>query len=386
MSLEFNSIYPWSNIIRCNVADDVTVNAYFGDSDYIEDGTNGQVMMEIPMFWYKRYKDIPASELANAISPRPKAGFKLHPMFTHNGEIQTKVYYGAFLASFYDVSESAYADYYVGNATPNTDGDGDADGAPSGVTPDTTATSGDKLASVAGRFPLTKLTRASFRTLAQNRGSRWSLVDYSSLTAVQLLQMIELGSIDGQTALGMGVVSKTGTTHYKAEETGTTAYTLASPNYGEATGLYHMMYRGIEDLWGNCWQWIDGININFTTVVDTADTPIPYWCNNTANYADNTTTNYEDLGIVLSGYPSIGGSGYIKNIHATPDWSFLPSEHQASVGYFRDYWYPSSGAGWRVLLSGGYWDNGGLRGPFTLSAGSSSADARLYRSSRLLCY
>ena len=371
MSINFNSIQPWSNMIRCTLADNGDVNHYFGETGYAEDGSDGQVMVEIPMFYYRRYKDIPTSEMANAVSFRPKAGFNLHPAFTHNGEIQTKIYIGAFLASFYDVSGSAYADYYVGNATPNTDGDGDADNSPSGVTPDTTATSGDKLASVAGRFPLTKLTRANFRTLAKNRGSRWSLVDYSSLTAVQLLQMIELGSIDGQTALGMGVVNKTWNSTMKAEETGTTTYTLASPNYGEATGLYHMMYRGIEDLWGNCWQFIDGININFTTVSATADTPIPYWCNNTANYADDTTTNYEDLGVVLSSYPSIGGFGYIKNIHDTPDWGFLPSEHQASAGYFRDYWYPGSTAGWRVLLGGGRWYDGGIAGPWALSAAGS---------------
>ena len=112
---------------------------------------------------------------------------------------------------------------------------------------------------------------------------------------------------------------------------------------------------------------------------------IPYWCNNTANYADNTTTNYEDLGIVLSSYPTLS-SGYIKDIYDTPDWGFLPSEHQASAGYFRDYWYPSSGAGWRVLKSGGRWYYGSMVGPFTLHGSSSSAHAHLDYSSRLLCY
>ena len=125
---------------------------------------------------------------------------------------------------------------------------------------------------------------------------------------------------------------------------------------------------------------------NFTTVVDTADTPIPYWCNNTANYADDTTTNYEDLGIVLSSYPSIGGNGYIKNIHDTPDWGFLPSEHQAAAGYFRDYWYPSSSAGWGVLSSGGLWTYGSMYGPFALYGYYSSASTALGASSRLLCF
>ena len=488
MSLDFNKIKPWSEMIRCNMADDEnSPSAYFGDSWYNEDGykddgiTQVQTYVEMPMFWYRRYKDIPSSELANAISFRPKAGFDLHETFKRPDGIKTKIYVGAFLASFYDVSREEYSDYYKGNATPNTDGNGDPDrttpvvavvsgdtindvadkiraaesafpaytlggtdaevtflcktngakttpawgsakqgvdgswsvvsagdddnpasftltvtnGATStgnvnisidqytGFAPNTAATTGDKLSSIAGRFPLTKLTRAQFRQMARNRGEKFSEIDIATWSAMQLLQMIELGSLDGQTALGMGVTNKTGYTYYKAEKTGTTAYTLEDPNYGEATGLYHMMYRGIEDFWGNCWQFIDGININFTTVSATADTPIPYWCNDITLYADDTTTNYEDMGIVLSSYPSIGGNGYIKNIHENPKWAFMPSEHQASAGYFRDYWYPSNTTGWRVLLGGGFWAYGGLSGPWTLRASISSATTLLHFSGRL---
>lgn len=38
---------------RCNVADDKTVTAYYGDASYTEDGSNGQVMVEQPKFYYK---------------------------------------------------------------------------------------------------------------------------------------------------------------------------------------------------------------------------------------------------------------------------------------------------------------------------------------------
>jgi len=38
---------------RCNVADDKTVTAYYGDVGYAEDGSNGQVMVEQPKFYYK---------------------------------------------------------------------------------------------------------------------------------------------------------------------------------------------------------------------------------------------------------------------------------------------------------------------------------------------
>ena len=43
---DFNQVFPWSNIRRCNVADNGTVLAYYGDPTFVEDGTNGQVMVE----------------------------------------------------------------------------------------------------------------------------------------------------------------------------------------------------------------------------------------------------------------------------------------------------------------------------------------------------
>ena len=50
---DFDEVGPWSRMKRCNLADDGTVNAYYGDNGYIENGSNGQVMVEIPKFYYK---------------------------------------------------------------------------------------------------------------------------------------------------------------------------------------------------------------------------------------------------------------------------------------------------------------------------------------------
>ena len=49
---DFNNIYPWSDMRRCNLSDNGTVNAYHGDPLYAEDGSNGQVMVEIPKAWW----------------------------------------------------------------------------------------------------------------------------------------------------------------------------------------------------------------------------------------------------------------------------------------------------------------------------------------------
>ena len=39
---------------RCNVADDGTITAWYGDANYTDDGSNGQVMVYQPKFYYQR--------------------------------------------------------------------------------------------------------------------------------------------------------------------------------------------------------------------------------------------------------------------------------------------------------------------------------------------
>jgi hypothetical protein len=81
--------------MRCNVAADGTINAFYGDNGYTEDGSNGQVMFYQPKFYYER---IPMKiepgingtiirKEALLLSPVAQTGFKIHPLFMgDNGE------------------------------------------------------------------------------------------------------------------------------------------------------------------------------------------------------------------------------------------------------------------------------------------------------------
>lgn len=53
---DFDSIYPWSDIKTCNIDADGNVLAYLEEPSFARDGTNGDVMVEIPKFYYKRVK------------------------------------------------------------------------------------------------------------------------------------------------------------------------------------------------------------------------------------------------------------------------------------------------------------------------------------------
>lgn len=100
----------------CLVADDGTVNYYLCATNwaYKEDGTtasdltgtDGQVMVEIPKFWY-RYGYAGTSHTYE-VSPVPLTGFKVHEMFMSDDAEKDYVYVGAYEASLYDTSATLY--------------------------------------------------------------------------------------------------------------------------------------------------------------------------------------------------------------------------------------------------------------------------------------
>jgi hypothetical protein len=103
----FDNIMPWSGIRRCNLSDDLKVNAYYGDYEYKEDGSNGQVMVEVPAYYYRRYfKD--ADHLVTLISMTQLPNFKLSPWhYDKLGNPRSKAYFSAYEGSIFDVSASA---------------------------------------------------------------------------------------------------------------------------------------------------------------------------------------------------------------------------------------------------------------------------------------
>ena len=329
----FDNIMPWAGMRRCNLSDDGEVLAYWGEPGFKDDGSNGQVMVEVPKFYYRT--EVLPSGYRWSVSPISIPGLKLHPNWARNGRLQDKIYIGAYKASCYDVSEGAY------NLTdaPNID-----------FTPET----GDKMASIAGAKPISgfenDLTLPNARILAQNRGPGWGLVDFISASTVQMLMLVELGHFDAQTKIGRGIVDKSSGTGNEAEITGQTS--ALGNQSGQATGNLHnsVSYRGLEDWWGNIWEWTDGINIKDN---------VPYVADH--DYvSDKFDGHYESLGFTMP-----NANGYVSDIGVTDkfDWGFLPSKIGASATTkLCDYYYQSTGN--RVALRGGAWDYGSNAGPF----------------------
>lgn len=318
---------------RCCVSNDGTILAYYGDNGYSEDGSNGQVMVYQPKFYYRvvplRLEKNSVSGLGYHIrkanyyvTDKPQTGFKIHPVFIdENGNEVDYVLFSAFEGSMYDVSTSTYVN--------------------DGTNTDTTIGKGDLLCSVSGVKPISglkkPLTKTNAETMAVNRGSGWHLETIKATMANTLLMMIEFGTLNSQTALGDGVVSITGDISFNCSSlTGSTAALgnasgAASETVNEiggtettynVNGKVSVSYRGVENPWGNIWKHIQGINIWGNGTMAGGQ---PYIADGLSDFSETTHTgNYKAVGFTLpnaSGY--INAFGYGKTEY---DWLLLPSE------------------------------------------------------------
>ena len=376
---DFDKFTMFGGRKRCNVADDGSIVAWYGDADYKEDGSMGQVMVYQPKFYYLvcpvEYDPIDTGigyHLRKAnyyVSEKPRAGFRLHPAFydASGNEIDyflTSAYEG----SIYDASASAYLlnDEQVMN------------------------TGEDKFSSIAGARPASgssqNLTRPNIEAMAQNRGTNWHGDLIKQVSAEQMLMIIEMGMMNLQTAIAQGVVSlhwTTGsdTTSSYAAATGSTASLGNGTGRAEKTTTYEggvakeytvdgktsVCWRGKENFWGNIWKFVHGINIWGNGKMGGGQ---PYICSDFSFAESKNSGNYEPAGFTVT-----NANGYISAMgYSTAcDWLFIASEclgnSSLPVG---DYTYITVNLnGYRIALLGGYWDHGGDAGGFcwTLSSG-----------------
>ena len=362
--VDFNKFEMYGGRKRCNVSDDGTIVAYYGDEDYVEDGSNGQVMVYQPAFYYKV---VPLKLEKNTdsgigyhlrkanyyVSSKPKTGFKLHPAFRdENGNAINYILFSADEGSMFDVSAKAYVNDNVDESITYEDG--------------------DLLCSVAGKKPISGLrkgigTKSNLEQMANNRGSGWHLETVKATSANQLLMIIELVTMNTQNGIGQGVISipdnssyncssLTGSTTNLGNATGQATETINEINGIQTTysanGKTSVTYRGVENPWGNIWKHIQGINIWGDGSMCGGQ---PYVANDFAFSESKHSDNYEPTGFTLA-----NANGYIKAMgygNEEYDWLLMPSEiggtNALPVG---DYAYITSNLnGYRIARLGGSW-------------------------------
>jgi len=115
-------------------------------------------------------------------------------------------------------------------------------------------------------------------------------------------------------------------------------------------GKYPMTYRGIESIYGDMWQFIDGVNINERQA---------WVCENADNYASNVFANpYKQLS-----YVNASADGYVKEMgfDSSSPFAELPTVVGGSSSeYYCDNYWQSTGQ--RIARFGGRWTAGSLVG------------------------
>jgi len=327
---------------RCLLNSSGVVNTYLNalNSNYTDTGAianltggNGNVMVEIPKFYYK-YSYVGTTHNWS-ISLTPLDGYAVHPAF-NKGVVEVEHrYIGAYNAS----------------------------------------TDGTVLKSVSGQYCDCSMTRATMRTRANNinPGKGWSILDFNLASAIQLLMIVEFNNFNTQSAIGMGRTQLSDGTWTDGSYYGLNGL---SNGIGNATGnvnfvgdaddagadLNYMSYRGIENFYGNVWKFVDGINIANN---------VPFISNNPTLFADDTFSgSYISAGITMA-----NSNGWQNTIAQTGTGFFPVSVGASSTTKITDYYYQDTGN--RVVMLGGRANEGSFAGAFHLDMDNASPDSHL---------
>ncbi len=292
---DFDEIYPWSDIITYNY--DITAQqtiAYYGDPNFRFDGTNGEVLTRIPEFYWRRYRD---SEYEYILISRNKL----------DGFIKSE----AFSVGRYTMSGSSSRVY-----------------------------------SRSGYAPLTNTTITNFRTYARNLGDGFGQMDWHYFI-LQMLYLVEYADFNCQSKLGPGYTSKS---HSSSAISGGCDLLGMKSGSADGTDNTSVIYRGIEDIFGNAWQFVDGINLSDR---------VAYICYDTSMYAVDTFSG----GYKAVGYTNASANGYVSKLgydSGNPLVALAVETSGSSDTNICDFYYQNSGN--RIALVGGHNSNSSYAG------------------------
>lgn len=110
------------------------------------------------------------------------------------------------------------------------------------------------LASQSGTSPLVYTDINDFRSKARNTGQGYQLIDIHVVDLIQSLYTVEFATLNSQSIMY-------GYNQSSNQNTVNNGTTDGLPGSSSTASNGVMVYRGIENLYGNIGQWIDGINL-----------------------------------------------------------------------------------------------------------------------------
>ncbi len=154
---DFDNAYPWCDMKLCNVKIENGEKkvTYADDEKFKSDGSNGNVMVEIPKYYVSRTVKDGFEQIC--ISGEKHKGYLVDPVFIdENGNELDKVYASAYLG----------------------------------------AENNEKIVSASGTYPTLMLSYENTLSYAENNGDGFSEMNYLMVSALQKLFIVETGVID----------------------------------------------------------------------------------------------------------------------------------------------------------------------------------------------
>ena len=318
-----------SMLKRCVMNVDGTVKYYLhkDNSNFKEDGslaiidgTDGNVMVEVPKCYIRMQKIGTLNYFEVALEPSD--GLVLSPSHSINGvEVEYRYY-------------RAYEGHVLNN----------------------------KLISGSGRIPSRNINTIDFRNYCKANGENWHMTDWYLKNLITMLLYIEFNTLipDGLIGVGNNTGNDNGLTTGMSNHLGNKSSLPNAVNY--------MSYRGIENFYGSMWENVDGINIqNRKVFINTKNNPATF-------ASDVYTGDYVDSGIILP----VSGGEYIKDCNISPEYGILPSVGGGSntTRYGDGIWTNPTGT---IVYISGSADNATFTGPACLNGynGSSNVNVAL---------
>lgn len=433
----FNTHPIWGRMWRCCLSVDgvPTFGSNARGDGLTLDGSAGQVMVKIPVAYIKSEKV--GAKVRWWFSPTPYIGFELHPAFRQRGGVaRNQLYVGAYPGCLavtatgvkYLLSKSgeqpftgevivelpfgtgssapvvgetltgdssgktgivighyvASGSFVVGNAVGKVYLKQPGVATSLFTNPENMQRSGPTtIMATTGTGAILSLTRQLSETYGNNIGSsRWGCENIWTLDLITMLYLVEYANWNSQSltyGIGQGIVNKASGTGFNGEINGYngTDSNIAANGTGKGTGtdgLTPVVYRGIENPWGNVWQFVIGIDaldaayrVLKRNGIGTPACPL-------------TAGNYESTVAAPIVYnASTMPDGYAKDLLYEDLTKYLCIANLAggsSSTYLCDYiWWHRSGQV-NIWLAGGLWNYGAAYGVSVRSAynGSSISD------------
>jgi hypothetical protein len=388
-------LFRWRTCNRVNGV----VTAYYGEPGFST--TTADVFVEIPAGYYRVWDD--GTNYNFAVSKSPFYGSALHPLFKHNSTTQAKAYLAAYKSSYdgaskHESKSGALPDVNVSRTTSRTRSKARGSYA---ILQDVQARDWLNLL-----FMIEFATRDSQTAIGQGIVSMPYYATHVATVAESSVNRIIIANafadlfVVGQeisigTSLGANGVAADRTVSaidvYDASNNAITfggvAVNIALGNIvwssrqkngktdvigqgtGRATGTdgkTSIRYRGVENPFGNVWEWVDNLNIrNNQGYSDTLG--------RIASYSD---TDFGTLYSAMSAaFPVTNNYMVTPLIDTVTGLSCLPATVGGASGqYFCDYYYQNTGD--RAAFVGGGWASGSGAGlwSWALTYAASGAD------------